>query len=204
MLFRTRKAAAAESMGCLLASRQEATDTLISLCAASEPNCLWPVDIGEPGFLLCWTAYSSRLLPKMTRKARRCFVFTLYNYNLQEVRSIVTYEENLRCGGLQPCCLVHEAQHSYDVLWWARVPVLVSTRWPIFLQTLWRKGPALNPGSKAGPPAGYADNGVLLLWKSTVLTGAVWQEMTNSGAHMGVQNFFPLHLFLKMHLTVMD
>lgn len=53
MLFRTRKTAAAESIGSLLACRQGATDILISLCAASEPNCLWPVDIGEAGFLLC-------------------------------------------------------------------------------------------------------------------------------------------------------
>lgn len=83
MLFRTGKAAAAESMGCLLASRQGATDTLISLCAASEPNCLWPVDVGEPGFLLCWTAHSSRLLAKMTHKAT--------NYKLQEVRTIVAH-----------------------------------------------------------------------------------------------------------------
>lgn len=79
MLFRTQETAAAESIDSLLASRQRATDTLFSLCAASEPNCLWPVDIGEPGFLLCWTVCLPNSLPKMVH-SMRWFVFTYFSY----------------------------------------------------------------------------------------------------------------------------
>lgn len=159
MLFRTQKTAAAESIDSLLASGQRAADTLFSLCAASEPNC-GPWTLGNQDFCyaeLCvcpiryqrwFTAWDALFL----------HIFPI------ELRTMVTcMRKNDGCRGLQRCRLVHEAQHSYDVLWWAHVPVLVSTRWPIFLQTLWRKGPAINAGSKAGPPAGYADDRVSLL-----------------------------------------
>lgn len=103
---------------------------------------------------------------------------------------------------LRRCWLVHEAQHSHDVLWWAHVPVLVSTRWPIFLQTLWTKGPAINAGSKAGPPAGYADDkSVAAVEVNSVSTGT--EDKSGKGVdnmHIGVQNLhFSQHLFLKLY-----
>lgn len=83
---------------------------------------LWPVDIGEPGFLLCWTVCLPNSLPKMVH-SMRCFVFTHFSYRTWDNGNM--YEEKR---------------------WMSRITALPTGTWSTTL--LWR--PLMGPCPCAG------------------------------------------------------